>query len=269
MSAPVSTAPGDRAVVVTGASSGVGEATARLLAASGHPVVLGARRVEVCERVADEIRAAGGTAHAALLDLADEASIIAFAKSAESLAGPIDVLVSNAGLAQPGEAMAGDSALFEQLFAVNVIGARALVQAIGARMVARGHGDLVFVTSEVLRAPRPGIAPYVASKFALEGLVTSLMLELEGTGVRVSTVRPGATLTEMGFDWDPSLTGALYQDWERRGLQRHSHFMAPADVAAAIAAAVGAPQGVVFRTIEVEPLAPVTAGDDTARGDRR
>jgi NADP-dependent 3-hydroxy acid dehydrogenase YdfG len=247
----------DRTVVVTGASSGIGEATARLLAAAGHPVVLGARRVDVCERIAREIDAAGGEAHAVPLDLADDASVTAFVKAAGAAVGVIDVLVSNAGLVQPSEVMTADRAAFDRHFAVNALGVRTLVQAVGAGMVERRHGDLVFVTSEVLRAPRPGIAAYVASKFAVEGMIAALTMELEGTGVRVSTVRPGATFTEMGMDWDPAVTGALYQDWQRRGLQRHDRFMTPSDVAAAIFAAVGAPPGVVFRTIEVEPMAPV------------
>jgi NADP-dependent 3-hydroxy acid dehydrogenase YdfG len=249
-----------RPAVVTGASAGIGEATVRLLAANGHPVVLGARRVEVCERIAEDIRAAGGTAHAVHLDLADDASISTFAKSAAAAVGPIDVLVSNASMARPGEVLTAERDLVEQHLAVNVVGTRALVQALGAGMVERHHGDLVFVTSEVMRAPRPGIAPYVTSKFAVEGMIAALSMELEGTGVRVSTIRPGPTLTEMGSDWDPESIGPLYATWERWGLQRHAHFMAPSDVAAAVAAAVGAPEGAVFRVVEVEPLAPVERG---------
>jgi NADP-dependent 3-hydroxy acid dehydrogenase YdfG len=249
-----------RPAAVTGASSGIGEATARLLASNGHPVVLGARRVEVCERIVEEIRTAGGTAHAVQLDLADDASVSTFAKAAEEAVGQIDVLVSNAGMVQPGEVLTTERDLMEQHLAVNVLGTRALVQAIGAGMVTRARGDLVFVTSEVMRAPRPGIAPYVTSKFAVEGMIAALSMELEGTGVRVSTVRPGATLTEMGSDWDPEAVGTLYATWERWGLQRHSNFMSPSDVAAAVCAVVSAPEGVVFRVVEVEPLAPVEKG---------
>jgi short-subunit dehydrogenase len=123
-------------------------------------------------------------------------------------------------------------------------------------MVERHRGDLVFVTSQMTQAPRPGTAGYVASKWALEGLVTALRMELEGTGVRVSSVRPGATLTEMGMAWDPALTGQLLELWAHWGLQRHMHFMSGADVAAAIAAVVGAPPGVAFTVVDVEPVAP-------------
>jgi NAD(P)-dependent dehydrogenase (short-subunit alcohol dehydrogenase family) len=256
--------PADRPAVITGASSGIGEASARALAAAGYPVVLGARRVASCERIAAEIRDAGAIAHAIALDLTDEASISGFAKQAAELVGPPAVLVSNAGLVQPGEVLTADRDLLERHLQVNLLGARSLVQAIGAGMVERGHGDLVFVTSEVLRAPRPGIGLYVTSKYAVEGMVAALALELEGSGVRVSTVRPGATMTEMGWDWDPLQTGPLYADWERRGIQRHDNFMSPSDVAAAVSAVVAAPAGVVFRVLEVEPMAPLAAAGPDA-----
>lgn len=247
----------ERPAIITGASSGIGEASARALAALGHPVVLGARRIETTERIADELRRAGNTAHAFALDLSDEDSVNAFAAHADRAVGPVNVLVSNAGVSQPGTVLAGDRASFEQAVNVNVLGTRSLVQLVGTSMVERGCGDLVFVTSEVTRAPRPGMSPYLTSKWAAEGMVQALGLELEGTGVRVSTIRPGATLTEMGWDWKPEVVGPLYADWERRGLQRHDNFMTPADVAAAVVAVVGAPPGVVFRVVEIEPLAPI------------
>lgn len=260
--------PPQRPAVVTGASSGIGEASARSLAAMGHPVVLGARRLEICERIAAEIRDAGGDAHAVALDLSDEASIVSFVKAAEAAVGPIEVLVSNAGVSQPGSVLAADRELFERALEVNLLGARSLVRAVGEGMVERARGDLVFVTSEVARAPRPGMASYVTSKYAVEGMIAALSIELEGSGVRVSTIRPGATLTEMGWDWKPEVVGPLYADWERRGLQRHDNFMQPADVAAAVAAVVAAPPGVVFRVVEVEPLAPVVSGPTDERSKR-
>jgi NADP-dependent 3-hydroxy acid dehydrogenase YdfG len=256
----------DRPVVVTGASAGIGEATARALAALGHPVVLGARRTEMCERIAAEIRDSGGTAHAVALDLGDLVTVDSFAKQAESLVGEIDVLVSNAGFVQPGQVLLADPELLDQHLQINVVGTRRLVQLIGAGMVDRSRGDLVFVTSEVMRAPRPGIGLYVTAKYAVEGMVAVLALELEGSGVRVSTVRPGATMTEMGWDWDPTVTGPLYADWERRGIQRHDNFMLPSDVAAAVTAVIGAPPGVVFRIVEVEPLAPI-ARQESSEGE--
>lgn len=250
--------PAQRPAVVTGASAGIGAATARLLASSGHPVVLGARRLDTIERIAAEITASGGKAFAAGLDLTDEGSVAEFAIQAAELAGPIEVLVSNAGLVQPGDALTADRELFDRHLEINLHGTRALAQALGAGMVERQRGDLIFVTSEVLTAPRPHLAAYVTSKFAAEGMVTALSIELDGTGVRVSRVRPGPTLTEMGWDWDPEVLGPLYAEWERSGVQPHPNFMSPEDVAVAIAAVVGAPPGVLFRVLEVGPMAPIT-----------
>lgn len=251
--------PGERPVVISGASSGIGEATARLLAATGHQVVLGARRLETCERIAAEINAAGGTAHAVSLDLGDQESIATFAKRADELVGAVEVLVSNASHIHPGDTLGMDRDAFQRHLDVNVSGTRSLAQLIGTGMVDRHRGDLVFVTSQMTYAPRPGMAGYVASKWALEGLVTALQMELEGTGVRVSSIRPGATMTEMGWSWEAEATGKLLELWAHWGLQRHMHFMSGADVAYAIAAVVGAPPGVSFTVVEVEPVAPYEA----------
>jgi NADP-dependent 3-hydroxy acid dehydrogenase YdfG len=241
---------------VTGASSGIGEATARLLASQGYPVVLGARRVAKCAAVVEELRAAGHAAWAFPLDVADSASRDAFVKDAVAAAGDIEVLVSNAGLSRPASALEVDEASLLEHLQVNLIGAQAQAKAFGQPMVERGRGDLCFVTSEVVREPRPWVAPYVSSKFALEGLVTVLMRELEGTGVRVSCIRPGQTLTEMGWDWDAERTGEILESWKKWGLARHPHFMPPSGIAAAVAACVGAPPGVSFAYVDVEPVPP-------------
>lgn len=248
--------PVDRPVVITGASSGIGEATAHALAATGHPVVLGARRLDRTEAVAASVRERGGIAHALSLDVADPASRDAFVKGAIEAVGDVEVFVSNAGLNAPDSALEADEATMLQHLHVNVLGVHALTQAFGAPMVERGHGDLVFITSEVVREPRPWVTPYVTSKFAVEGLVRSLMMELEGTGVRVSCIRPGQTLTEMGFDWDPARTGEILTSWKKWGLARHPHFLPANGIAAAVSAVIGAPPGVSFAYVDVEPVPP-------------
>ena len=252
--------PDRRPTVITGASSGIGAETARVLARGGHPVVLGARRVEVCEEIASEISGSGGEAVAFHLDLADPGSIGRFAKEAKEAFGPVEVLVSNAAKIQPGAGLETEPEDFEEVLRVNVGAAQRRVRAFGTGMVERRRGDLVFVTSDVVAHPRPRMSAYVASKWGLEGFVTALQMELEGSGVRAVIVRPGPTLTNMGMDWDPDVTGEVLAEWTRWGLARHSSFLRPEGVALAIAHAVATPRGTHLSVVEVQPEAPLTKG---------
>jgi NAD(P)-dependent dehydrogenase (short-subunit alcohol dehydrogenase family) len=249
--------PDRRPAVITGASSGIGAETAKALARAGHPVILGARRVEVCEAVASAIRDDGGEAAALALDMAEADSIDHFARRAEDAFGPIEIAVSNAAFIQPGSALGTSPAQFERTLRVNVLGPHHLVRTFGAAMAQRQRGDLVFVTSDVVAHPRPLMAAYMSSKWALEGLVTALQMELEGTGVRATIVRPGPTLTGMGMDWDPEVTGDVLTEWTRWGLARHSSFLRPDGIALAIAHAVAAPRGTHFSVVEVQPEGPL------------
>ena len=127
-----------------------------------------------------------------------------FARAAQEAVGPIDILVSSAGHAEPGTALGTSPKDFAHTVEVNLLGAHRLVAALAPAMVQRHHGDLVFVSSDIVRTPRPLMAAYVASKWGLEGLVRALQLELEGTGVRATIVQPGQTLTEMGTTGTPT-----------------------------------------------------------------
>lgn len=251
--------PERRPAVVTGASSGIGAAAARALAAAGHPVVLAARRLDRLEALADELAASGAEAVALALDLEDPAAIDAFATAADAAFGPVEVLVSNAAAYALGAGLAVDPADFARVVSVNVSNTARLVSAVAAGMLERRRGDLVFVTSDVTRSPRPRMAAYMASKFGLEGYVRALQMELEGSGVRASVVRPGPTLTEMGYDWDVDETTAVLLEWERWGLARHDRFLSPRAVADAIVYAASAPRGTHVATIELLPEAPVAA----------
>ena len=248
--------PDRRPAAVTGASSGIGAETARLLARAGHPVVLGARRVDVCEEIAAEIRRAGGEAVAVHLDLAEPASIARFIEEASAVFGPLEVLVSNAARIQLGSALETEPEDFEEILRVNVGGAQRLVRQVAPGMVERGRGDLIFVTSDVVVHPRPHMSAYVSSKWGLEGFVTALQMELEGTGVRAVVVRPGPTLTGMGMEFDPDATVAVLEEWTRWGLVRHGGYLQPEGVALAIAHAIAAPRGTHLRVVEVQPEAP-------------
>jgi NAD(P)-dependent dehydrogenase (short-subunit alcohol dehydrogenase family) len=253
--------PERRPAVVTGASSGIGNATARALAAAGHPVVLGARRLAACEETAEAIRASGGEALAVPLDLSDPESIDQFTKAAVAFQ-PVEILVSNAAQNVAGSVVDTDPDAFDAVLAVNLSGTHRLVRAILPTMTARQRGDVVFVTSDVVERPRPSMAAYVTSKWGLEGYVRSLQMELEGTGVRATIVRPGPTFTGMGMDWDPQVTAEVIEQWATWGFARHSNFMRPAGVAEAIAAVVALPRGTHATVVELQPEAPIQQEDE-------
>ena len=180
--------PDRRPAIVTGASAGIGAATAAVLAAAGHPVALGARRVAVMQEIVDSI---DGEAVALPLDLADPSSIKSFVASAEDALGPIEVLVSNAGHTTLNRGVEASPAEFAEQVQVNLSGPQELISLVAPGMVQRGRGDLVFVTTDALGAPRPGMAAYQSAKWGFEGLARVTQMELEGSGVRVSIVRPG------------------------------------------------------------------------------
>jgi NADP-dependent 3-hydroxy acid dehydrogenase YdfG len=252
--------PDRRPALVTGASSGIGEAVARRLAAQGHPVALGARRVERCEQVAAELTDAGAEAVALPLDLTDPDSVKRFAVAAEEALGQAEVVVASAGDAAAAPALGTDPAAFARLIDVNLLGAHRLLHLVAPGMVERRRGDVVLVTSDIVVEPRPHMAAYMASKWGLEGLATALRMELEGTGVRVSVVRPGPTATGMGSEWEPEAFARLVEAWSRWGVARHDHFLHPDAVADAVAYMVATPRGVHVRALEVEPEAPIEGG---------
>jgi NADP-dependent 3-hydroxy acid dehydrogenase YdfG len=251
------TQPERRPAVVTGASSGIGAATALRLGRAGFPVALGARRTDRLEEVAAQIEADGGEAVVHPLDLTDDTSVEAFAEAVTERLGDIEVVVSNAGAVAPGRLTDVDPARVTRELDLAVVGAHRLVRAFVHGMQRRARGDLVFVSSDTAVRPRPFMAAYSATKWGLEGLVASLQMELEGTGVRASVVRPGPTWSEMGADWDDGEAAFVLEQWVRFGLARHPHFMKPAAIADAITTIVSAPRGVHLNLVEVSPEAPV------------
>ena len=131
-------------------------------------------------------------------------------------------------------------------------------------MIGRRHGDVVFITSEMVRHPRVRASAYATSKWGLEGYARTLQMELEGTGVRASIVQPGQTWSEMGGDWDPEVTTDVLNEWIRWGHARHYHLLHPDAVAGAIRTIVDAPPGTHLTLIEVQPEAPIARRDDLA-----
>jgi NAD(P)-dependent dehydrogenase (short-subunit alcohol dehydrogenase family) len=250
--------PEPRCAIVTGASSGIGRAVAVEFGHLGWHVALGARRLDRLEETASEVAAAGGHGLALSLDVQDEDSIGAFFAGAEAALGPVDVLVNNAGVATPGWLHELPAAALRRDVLTNLLGPLLLSRlAVGSLRARDAAGDLVFITSDATRHPRPRMAPYTAAKAGIEAFAQSLALELEGTGIRTTTVRVGPTLTEFGFGWPMEELEDLMAYWPRFGLQRHAGMLEPSAVARAVATAVTTPPGVLVDTIEVQPEAPV------------
>ena len=255
--------PTRRPALVTGASSGIGAASARQLAAAGHPLALAARRVERLDALAAEINEAGGEAVAVPIDMAEPSSIEKCVAAAEDALGPIECLVSVAGDVLPSKAHETEPAEFARQVQINLLGVQGLIAAVVPGMVQRRRGDVVLVTSDVVRVQRPTMSSYISAKSGLEGLARAMQLELEGTGVRCSMVRPGPTLTELGSGFPPESIPVIMKEWKQHGVMRHDGYLDADGVAGAVIAVLSAPRGTHFTIIEVEPEAPVRGDDAT------
>ncbi|WP_327681500.1 SDR family oxidoreductase [Streptomyces sp. NBC_00467] len=187
------TAAGTPVAVITGASSGIGAATARGLASAGYHVVVTARRKDRIEALAAELVAAGHRATAYALDVTDRPAVDAFAASLDRC----DVLVNNAGGALGADPVAtGDPADWRQMFEVNVIGTLHTTQALLPALTGSGDGTVVILSSTAGLSTYEGGAGYVAAKHGEHVLAETLRLEIVGTPVRVIEVAPGMVRTE-------------------------------------------------------------------------
>jgi short-subunit dehydrogenase len=186
-----------RTIVITGASSGIGAATAVACAAAGMDVVLAARRADRLDAVAGRVRAAGRTAVCVTADVNDPASDAALLDAAASLPGGLDAVFANAGYGLDRDLLETEEADLRGLFETNVFAAHRLLLAAAGRL--RGDarpGHLLSCSSCLARFTMPGSAAYAASKAAQASLATGLRLELRGTGIAVSSVHPVTTRTE-------------------------------------------------------------------------
>jgi NAD(P)-dependent dehydrogenase (short-subunit alcohol dehydrogenase family) len=186
-----------RTAIVTGSSSGIGEAIARVLAASGAIVVVSGRSVERAQAVVDAITADGGTAHAIPTDLSgsyDELRQFAEAATA-ALGGTVDILVNNAGVypVLPTAMLADDD--LDAVLATNIRAPHVLVAELAPAMAERGAGKIVNIGSWMSRVGLPAGAAYTASKAAIEQMTRTWSAEFGPRGVNVNTVAPGATAT--------------------------------------------------------------------------
>jgi NADP-dependent 3-hydroxy acid dehydrogenase YdfG len=187
-----------KTVLITGASSGIGEATARTLAANGHKVVLGARRTERLEKIVADIRQAGGTAEFRRLDVADRADVKSFAEFAREKFGRIDVIFNNAGVmpVSPMNALKTDE--WDRIIDINIKGVLNGIAAVLPIMEAQGSGHIISTASTGAHAVGGQFGVYCASKYAVRAIMEGLRQETNR--IRVTTLSPGVTESELGHD---------------------------------------------------------------------
>jgi NADP-dependent 3-hydroxy acid dehydrogenase YdfG len=187
-----------KVILITGASSGIGEATARLLAANGHQVVLGARRTERLEKIVAEIRKAGGTAEYRALDVADRADVQAFADFARGKFGRVDVIFNNAGVMPVSPMNALKTGEWDRIIDVNIKGVLNGIAAVLPLMEAQGSGHIISTASTGAHAVGGQFGVYCASKYAVRAIMEGLRQEMNR--IRVTTISPGVTESELGHD---------------------------------------------------------------------
>lgn len=206
------TGPSSPVAVVTGASSGIGAATSRRLAAEGFHVVAAARRTDRLADLVDEITAAGGSAAAVTCDVTSDEAVAALASQ---LPGPLTLLVNNAGLARGLEPVAqARVADWQWMYEVNVVGTLRVTQALLPALVASGRGTLVVISSTAGLGVYEGGGGYTAAKHAQTAVAETLRLELCGEPVRVVEIDPGMVQTDefalVRFRGDAERAAAVY-----------------------------------------------------------
>jgi NADP-dependent 3-hydroxy acid dehydrogenase YdfG len=245
----------DRIAVVTGASSGIGEATARALAGAGFHVVLGARRQEQLMAVASELAGRGLP-----LDVRDLASIEAFARAIESEYQQVEVLVNNAGLAAGLQPLAeGSDDDWVQMMETNVLGMLRVTKALLALLRRAPRAHIVNLGSVAGFEVYPGGVGYTASKHAVRAITRTLRLELMGEPIRVTEIEPGMVETEFSLVRFKGDTGRAAKVYE--GMQP----LTGADVADTILWVVTRPAHVNVDELVVRPIAQATTRDVARR----
>ncbi|BCY15129.1 SDR family NAD(P)-dependent oxidoreductase [Actinoplanes sp. L3-i22] len=238
-----------RIAVVTGASSGIGAATARRLAGEGFHVVAAARRADRLDALVKEI---GSNVTAVVCDVTSDESVAALAAAVDGLGAPVALLVNNAGGAVGLDPVAsGAVADWQSMFDVNVLGTLRVTKALLPALEASGAGTIVTVGSTAAFTPYEGGGGYVAAKHAQTGLVGTLRLELSGKPVRVIEIDPGMVRTDEfslnRFGGDQARADAIYA-----GVREP---LVADDIADVIAFAATRPQHVNIDRLVIRPIA--------------
>jgi len=235
-----------KVVLITGASSGIGEAAARLLAAQGHRVYVGARRTDRLETLVQEIRAKGGTAAFRALDVTSAEDMQAFVRGAEAAFGQVDVIVNNAGVMPLSPLSSLKVNEWDRMIDVNIRGVLHGIAAVLPGMERQGHGQVINVSSIGGLSVSPTAAVYCATKFAVRAISDGLRQET--SKIRVTVVCPGVVESELADTITDDTARVAMQSFRRIALH-------PDAIARAIAYAIEQPDDVDVSEVVVRPTA--------------
>jgi NADP-dependent 3-hydroxy acid dehydrogenase YdfG len=240
--------------LVTGASSGIGEASAIALAEAGASVAVSARRADRLTGLVARIEAAGGTALALPGDVAIEADAVAAVESTIAHFGRIDILINSAGILAAGGIEAASTEEYRRVIDVNLMGTVYTCKAALGPMKAQGAGDIVNISSQAGKKATPGMNAYGASKHALNAMTDSMRQEVGGFGIRMCCLMPGATATEVASGVsDPVARAAMHAHVTKDGA------VTAGEIAAGVLFVVSMPRHVNIDLISMRPTIDTSA----------
>ncbi len=230
----------DKVVLVTGASSGIGKATAITFAQAGSKIALIARREDKLRSVANTIQARGGQADFYVANVGRESEALAAAAWAEKTFGKVDILINNAGIIRPGQVASADTQSWRDTFDINLLAPMYMTQALLAGMQQKQAGHIINISSNAAKQPgAAGNSAYSASKYGITALSVALRKEVAEYGIRVTIVEPGTTETD--------IADTIADEAARAKMDSHMHregVMQVEDIANAILYAASQPQRV-------------------------
>lgn len=231
-----------RIVVITGASSGIGEAIAKSLILEGYRVALLARRIDKIKLLAKDL---GDDAIAIKADVTDRDSIVSAAETIKRHWGDIDVLINNAGVMLTGPFGQAQRNEYRQMIETNLLGAMTVTEVFLEQLKANGGGDLINISSVAGRVSGAGYAGYAATKWGMNGWSESLRLELQ-PAVRVMVIEPGAVATEL-------TTHITHEESKKTAIESLDWAIPPEDIADVIAFALNRPKRTSLSEILIRP----------------
>lgn len=236
----------DKVILITGASSGIGESTARLLAANGATVVLGARRIEKLHHIVADIQSIGGVAEAKEVDVTQRAQVQAFADHAVARFGRLDAIINNAGVMPLSPLAALQVDEWDWMIDVNIRGVLHGIAAALPAMRRQGHGHVVNIASIGAHAVSPTAAVYCATKHAVWAI--SEGLRQESSDIRVTTISPGVTESELAESISDESGRQAMKEFRKVAISASA-------VARAILFAISQPEDIDTSEIIVRPTA--------------